>query len=450
MQRHIRHLLPALLALGPTLGLILGLGGATHHAGAATPAGHEAWAAWRQTTLPAGLAPAVALASPGLPAIGRTTTLTGATWAQQAELTSTAQSPNDAYGSVVALSGNTAAIGAQDAPGYPSPPYGAVYIVTRTSSGGWSQQADLLDPGYGGPQPGGFGQALALQGNTLAVGAPGAHGGLGGVYVYGRTGGAWTQQALVTPTDATQPENFGLAVALSGNTLVVGADCQNNCEGAVYIYAYSNGTWRPQAELTYPGRYLFANFGANVAAWGNTAVVTAPQAQAAFVYARSGTTWRLQSLLTAPHAPRNFFGESVALQGDTALVGACCALTGNPNGAVYVFTRSGSTWSLQTTLRSPGGINDSFGSTVSLSYHTAVVGNSGAYVFVGSGATWSEQAQLIPIDRPPQDVGYAVAVQGNTALVGGTNVNGTAYVFTRSGAAWAADGAASQAVPWRR
>lgn len=367
--------------------------------------------------------------------VGNMAPLTSTAWTQQAELTSTAQAPNDFYGTAVAVSGSTAAIGASGTP-YGSQ-YGAVYIFTRTTSGAWSQQAELLDPGYGDGVSDAFGIAVALQGNLLAVGAPGATGGLGAVYLYARTGSAWTQQAVVTPTDATQPENFATALALSGNTLVVGANFQNEGAGAAYIYAYNGQAWTQQAELRYPGQYLLAEFGNAVALWGNTALIAAPGAPVAFVYTRSGSTWSLQAVLSAPHSPLNFFGESVALWGSTALVGVCCAYTGSPNGAVYVFTRSGTTWSLQATLSPPGGAsNDLFGASVALSYHTAVVGSGGADVFVGTGATWTFQAQLTPTDRPPTALGAVLALQGNTAVVGAPNVNGSAYVFVRGGADW--------------
>lgn len=299
----------------------------------------------------------------------------------------------------------------------------------------------MLDPGYGGALSDAFGTAVALNGTTLAVGAPGAAGGLGAVYIYRRTGTTWTQQAVLTPTDATQPENFATALALSGTTLAVGADYQNNGEGGVYVYVDSNGVWQQQAELRYPGRYLFANFGNRVAVWGDTVLVAAPGAPVAFVYARTGTTWTLQAVLAAPHSPLSFFGHGIALWGTTALVSACC-FNGSVNGVVYVFTRSGSAWSLRAALTPPGGaLNFVFGEDVALSYHTAVVGNNGAYVYVGSGASWALQAQLMPSDRPPHDLGAAVAIQGNTALVadtGGTPpVGPTGFVFVRSGTDWA-------------
>jgi hypothetical protein len=372
--------------------------------------------------------------------LGATAALTGTTWTQQAELTSTAQAPNDGYGSPVAVSGNTAAVGAADTPPWPSPAYGAAYIFTRTASGAWSQQAELLDPQHGSGRDDFFGDALALQGNTLVVGAFGATGvttDTGAAYVYFRSGGTWTLQATVTASDGAYIDGFGSAVALSGTTLVVGAPGKNNGEGAAYVFVYSGGAWRQQAEVAYPGHILYAAFGQAVAVWGNTAVVGAPLAPVAFLYARSGTTWGLQAVLSAPHPGYLLFGRSVAVWGGTVLVGAPNAIAAQP-GAVYVFGSSGGTWALQATLTPPTTVSDSgFGFSVGLNRSTAVVGGDGAFIFVGSGQSWT-RTQLIPTDRAADTIGIAVAVSGNTALVGAGGTPPAGYVFVRSGT----DGAA--------
>lgn len=137
-----------------------------------------------------------------------------------------------------------------------------MYLFTRTASGVWSQQAELLDPQYGiGTDH--FGDALALQGNTLMVGAWGATGvttDTGAVYVYERSGSVWCLQATITATDGTYIDGFGTAVALSGNTLVVGAP-GNNGAGAVYVFVRSGSTWTQQAELAYPGHLSNSEFG---------------------------------------------------------------------------------------------------------------------------------------------------------------------------------------------
>jgi hypothetical protein len=360
--------------------------------------------------------------------------LSGTSWSQQAELTSTAQTPNDAYGSAVAVWEDTAVVGAQDTPPWPNPAYGAVYVFGRSGST-WSQQAELLDPQYGSGQNHFFGAAVAVQGTTLVVGAVGATGvttDTGAAYIYGRVGNTWLPQARLIAADGAYVDGFGASVAISGSTILVGAPGKDNGEGAVYVFVRSGGTWSQQAELLYPGHVLNAEFGNVVALGGDTALVGAPLTPVAFLYGRSGTTWTLQAVLSTPHSPLSFFGDQVALWGDTALVSACCAQP-SVNGAVYVFGRSGSTWALLATLTPPDGTtNFVFGTALALSYHTAVVGGEGAAVYVGSGGTWRRQAQLRPTDRPPTAIGSTVAVQGNTALIGATGTPPAGYVFVRT------------------
>jgi hypothetical protein len=177
------------------------------------------------------------------------------------------------------------------------------------------------------------------------------------------------------------------------------------------------------------------------------------------VFVRSGTAWSEQAHLTASDgAAVDFFGNSAAVSGDTAVVGACNdnTLGGTDAGSAYVFVRSGTVWTQQAHLTaSDGAAGDFFGWSVAMSGGTAVVGADGddtpggadagsAYVFVRSGTAWTQQAHLVASDGDAQDVlGYSVAVSGDTAVVGaygddtqgGTNA-GSAYAFVRSGNAW--------------
>lgn len=445
------RLLAALLVAGS----VSGLGRSTApNVEAAVPLGPHSAASARPSTgaenrvptsAPAGARGQVATPDALAAHLATAMPLSGTTWTQQAELTSTTQTLYDGYGEAVALSGNTAAIGAPGtAPSVNDPPYGAVYVFTRTGSEIWSQQAYLLDPQSGNGRDDFFGSAnaVALQGNVLVVGAFGATGvttDTGAAFVYVRSGSTWRLQATLSAADGAYIDGFGAAVALSGRTIVVGAPGKHNGEGAAYVFVYNGQSWVQQAEFVYPGHYLLADFGNAVALWGNTLLVAAPGAPVAFVYARSGTTWSLQAILSAPHSPLLFFGNAIALWGTTALVSSYNFYT-PINGAVYIFTRSGTTWSLQATLSPPGGARDDiFGTALGLSYQTAVVtGGYGAFIYGGSGATWTLRAQLIPSDRPPRDIGAAAALQGTTALIGATGAPPAGFVFVRSGAEWAA------------
>lgn len=204
-------------------------------------------------------------------------------------------------------------------------------------------------------------------------------------------------------------------------------------------------------------------FGDAVALFGDTALIGAygdddggPYSGSAYVFTRSGTVWTQQQKLTALDAANyDRFADTVALFGDTALIGATGSALTNA-GAAYVFARSGGVWTQQQKLTSSDlEANDYFGTSVSLDGDTAVISayydsHSGltsagsAYVFTRSGTTWTQQAKLTASDAMDWDLfGYSVAVEGDTALVASISADdanncgcGAVYVFTRAGAAW--------------
>ena len=184
---------------------------------------------------------------------------------------------------------------------------------------------------------------------------------------------------------------FGNAVALSGDTAVVGAELKavadDSHAGAAYVFTRTGTTWSQQAKLTAADAAASDNFGSSVALSGDTALVGAARkafggtgsvAGAAYVFTRTGTTWSPQAKLTAADAAMNDqFGRSVSLSGDTALIGApgkTVAWSGGV-GAAYVFTRSGDSWTQQTRMvASDGATLDNFGWSVALSGTTALAG----------------------------------------------------------------------------
>ena len=201
-------------------------------------------------------------------------------------------------------------------------------------------------------------------------------------------------------------------------------------------------------------------FGRSIAVDGNTMIVGVPQddeaagnAGAVYVFVESGGNWTLEAKLIPSGFNGLFddlFGESVAIDGDTAIIGAPIANGGEPrSGAAYVFTRSGGVWTQQQRV-SPGVIQENFGQAVAISGTSFIVGaptqglgSGSAYVFTDNGGTWTQQSQLVPADGAANDrFGYAVDIDGDTAVAGARFADGAvpdegaAYVFTRSGAAW--------------
>ncbi len=289
---------------------------------------------------------------------------------------------------------------------------------------------------------------------------------------------AFTPGSYIKASNTASYDNFGWSVDMDGDTLVVGAHLEDssatgvngdqgdnnaNGAGAVYIFVRSGGVWSQQAYLKASSTGVYDNFGISVAISGDTLVVgakgedgsatgvngadnnSATDAGAAYVFTRSGTTWSQQAYLKASNTGiNNKFGSSVAIDGDTAVVGAVAeSSTADQSGAAYVFTRSGATWSQQAYLKaSNAGAYDNFGNSVAIDGDTLVVGatyeasnatgvngtdnnsaaNAGAaYVFTRSGVTWSQQAYLKASNTAAFDqFGYCVALSGDTIVVGAT------------------------------
>jgi len=358
------------------------------------------------------------------------------TWTQQQKLTAPAGALHDFFGYSVSVSGDTAVIGA-------SAPPGAAYVFVR-SGGLWTQQQELTSSD--GAAYDGFGASVSVSGDTAVIGAEYEGGGRGAAYVFVRSGGAWTQQQKLTASDGAAWDSFGISVSVSGDTAAIGAAGKNGFQGAAYVFVRSGGAWTQQQELTASDGVANDSFGTSVSVSGDTTVIGAIEKNnfqgAAYVFLRNGTVWTQQQELTASDgAPEDWFGFSVSVSGDTTVIGA--GQKNNAQGAAYVFLRSGTVWTQQAELTaSDGAANDYFGYTVSVSGETAVIGANGknslqgaAYVFVRSGGVWGQQQELTASDGAAYDFfGYSVSVSGDTAVIGayGKNgCNGAAYIFVR-------------------
>lgn len=382
-----------------------------------------------------------------------------------------------------------------------------------------------------------FGSSVAISGDTVVVGAPseasnatGVNGnqgdnsfaGAGAAYVFVRSGSTWSQQAYLKASNTGAGDSFGTSVTVSGDTVVVGATLEDSSStgvngdqadnsginsGAAYVFVRTGSTWSQQAYLKASNTGQIDFFGVSVAVDGNSVVVGAvnedssgidgdqsnndlPNSGAAYVFVRSGSTWRQQAYLKASNpGETDYFGGSVAISGDTVVVGANEEDSGSNvinqgeadnstsnAGAAYVFVRSGSKWRQQAYLKASNpGVNDTFGGSVAVSGDTVVVGSrfeasgsiginsvpntsspsaGAAYVFVRAGVTWSQQAYLKASNTGAGDLfGYSVAVSGDSVVVGAINEDGgsgiingpqndaltnagAAYVFVRAGSKW--------------
>ncbi len=328
----------------------------------------------------------------------RVFTGSGATWTPQGTLTSTAS----ALGSSVALDGDTIIAGAPTS-NVSGTLFAGKAVVFVRSNGVWAEQATLIGAASIGEN---FGTAVALDGDTAVVGAMGGNGQKGSARIFERSGTKWTPSSFLQASDLVLGDLFGFSVALSGDTALVGARSASTGAGAAYIFVRSGSTWTLQKKLTPSSSADGGFFGHAVALDGDTALVGAVLADktgvinsgAAYVFVRSGTTWTQTMKLTATAATANsWFGSSVALRADVAVVGAQLDTS---SGSVFIFQQLGTTWSEQPKLKaSDGASTDEFGVSVGLGGDALVIGarydaNAGgtdagsAYVFslkVGQG-----------------------------------------------------------------
>ena len=288
-----------------------------------------------------------------------------------------------------------------------------------------------------------------------------------------------TQQVKLTASDAQAGDFFGHATALSsdGNTAIIGAvseDTGGAGAGAAYIFTRSGTTWSQEAKIQASDAQAGDSFGIAVAISddGNTVIVGAYEEDAgaggstdsgaAYVFTRSGTTWSQEAkLMSSDIQAGDYFGSSVAISSDgntVSVSGIFDDTPGNDAGSVYIFTRSGTTWSQQAKIQSSDiQAGDNLGRIVSLSDdgNTLFVGArnedtggtdaGSAYIFTRSGTTWSQEAKIQASDAQAGDFfgfGGFISGDGNTVIVGayledtgGTDA-GAAYIFTRSGTTW--------------
>ncbi|MCP4420127.1 MAG: tandem-95 repeat protein [Chloroflexi bacterium] len=341
-------------------------------------------------------------------------TRSGSTWSQQAKLTASDGAADDYFGQSVAVSGDTVVIGAwgDGDDGFRS---GSAYIFTR-SGNTWSQQAKLT--ASDGAAEDYFGYFVAISGDTAVIGAWGDDDS-GSAYIFTRSGSTWSQQAKLIASDAAADDVFGTSVAASGDTVIIGAsrdDDNGNSSGSAYIFTRSGSTWSQQAKLTANDGAADDIFGISVAVSGDTAVIGAygdddngNYSGSAYIFTRSGSTWSQQAKLTASDgAADDFFGRSVAVSEDTAIISANGNDdNGSHSGAAYIFIRSGNTWSQQTKLTaSDAAAIDNFGTSVAVNGDTAVIGayldddNGSAYVFATTPPAANNDTYSTPEDAP--------------------------------------------------
>jgi len=305
-----------------------------------------------------------------------------------------------------------------------------------------------------------FGVSVSISGNVAAVGSRGAGEG-GAVYVYRFNDTDWVQEGdRLESTSSQDSDQFGYSVSISDDVLIVGVrkgDGNSINSGKAYIYRFIADEWWQEAELFTDDGELNDNFGYSVAISDNWAIVGAKYnndngdySGSAYFYFFNGSSWNELQAFHGPTPGQNF-GQSVAISGDTAIVGAYGDDdNGASSGAAYIYELVGGVWQEEPKLTAyDGGIQDYFGGSVSIDGDTAVIGawqndNGSVYVYQKLESGWSGiEPKLVADDGENNDnFGDRVAISGDTIVVGAWGVDdngsqsGSAYIFRFAAGQW--------------
>ncbi|MGB5324728.1 MAG: putative Ig domain-containing protein, partial [Pseudomonadales bacterium] len=304
-------------------------------------------------------------------------------WQEQALLQATVPQNGNSFGIAVSLDGDTAVIGAEGS--------NKAHVFVRSGTV-WSEQQVLT--GSDSVSGDRFGSAVAVSGDTLIVGARQKDSGAlysGAAYIFTRSGGVWTEQAKLTPSTPNYTSYFGAAVALEGTTAVVGApgDEQGGQDsGSIYVFTGSGAVWSEQANILKNASMGFcANLGASVSLQGDRLVGGAPGgfchsgSGSIGIYERSGSVWSEQAILFPTDGQgEDKFGISVGLEGDAIVVGASESDASDFNaGAAYLFHLEPTGWTEQTRLLPDDAqLGDNFGFGAAIEGDAILVGAIGA------------------------------------------------------------------------
>jgi len=357
--------------------------------------------------------------------------------------------PQAWFGSAVAISDTMALVGARAATVGGRVNQGAVYVMRRAADGKWSQVQKLVaSDGAAGDQ---FGLAIALHGSVAIITAPFARVNgrtwQGAAYVFVLSGGTWKERQKLVSAHGVPLDTFGIAVAFNSTTAFFGAGGASNTAGEIIprkVYTFESpgtreGQWQEGPILSPPDASdPNSSFGASIAVSADIALIGARSSTIGanlgqgrvFAYERSHGAWTpVQKLAASDGAPRDNFGVSLAIEGNTAMIGAQGAsINGNISaGAVYCWERLHGAWVQSSKLvATDGAAINLFGASVSLSASTMLVGayavnsyRGAAYVFRHIAGQWKQVQKLTARDGAPSNVfGYNIATTMRTALVG--------------------------------
>jgi len=400
-------------------------------------------------------------------------------WGQVRKVVASNGTWNDHFGRSVSVDGETLVVGAADRNVGTSGDQGMAYVFSRNKNGAnqWGEMAILV--ASDGERWDSFGESVWVGGETVVVGAPDADDSRGTAYVFSRNqggGDAWGEARRLVASDRASEDRFGDAVAVDGRTIFVGAwwdDVGSTTDqGSVYIFTRQGNVWGREKLIPAPNEAQDEEFGGALALSGDTLVVADERSDvwstnrgAVYVLARNKDgedQWGVvRTLANSGGGYGDLFGSSVAIDGDLLVAGAWFADSGGTvttnEGAVYVFARNSGgadQWGhVKKLVAGDDTAGDHFGHAVAISGDTVVVGApdddvvstdaGAAYVFSrnqGGNNNWGQVKKLTGSDIAWEDnFGTAVAIHGDLIFVGSPRVShggiqtiGAVYVFGRN------------------
>ena len=310
-------------------------------------------------------------------------------WREQVKLVAEDLAAENWFGFSVSISEGTAIIGAPLHSLGDVKWTGAAYIFERLGKKEWKEKAKLV--AEDAAEKAEFGHSVAISGDTAIVGAYlDPHDGknkAGSAYIFVSERGQWEQQAKLTPDDADDGKNFGKSVAIHKHTAIVGAHLANHSgskSGSAYIFVRDGNNWTQQAKLTASDAAARDEFGISVGISGSTAIVGSPfdddaggKSGSAYIFGNNGGVWTERAKLTAGDAAAaDEFGKAVAIDANRAIIGARLHDGRKPDsGAVYAFSRVAGAWVEQSkTIHKKDAEADEFGNAVAISEDFAIIG----------------------------------------------------------------------------
>lgn len=375
---------------------------------------------------------------------------------EAAKLLASDGAARDYFGNSVAISGDGVLVGAPR-----DDDKGSAYVF-RWNGSTWVQEQKLLasDGAFGDR----FGNSVTIKEDMALVGAYGedTNGNTAGaVYVFRWNGTSWVEGQKLLASDGAVGERFGISVVISGNIALVGATADlylGDGIGAVYVFRWNGNTWVEQQKLLASDGAAGDRFGNSVSVSGDVALIGAyydydngPESGSAYVFRWNGSNWvEEQKLLSSDGSAGNYFGKSVSISGDVALVGVSGDNdNGSYSGSAYIFRYNGTSWvEEQKLLASDGAIGDEFGTSAAINGDTALVGATAttysgsvdglgsAYIFRRNGNIWEQERKLTPSDPGVDNYfGISVSLSGDLAMVGAVGdadngiESGSAYIY---------------------